>query len=345
MLIWIDGFEGYKTAGYFSNDALLTRRYAAAGGAITYVSINPGRVTGLSLGFGWEGNNWIQTPSLTTNATLLIGAAFKTTTTFSSYTTALFAFYDGALMGMNLRLTPAGELAVYYFTTLLKTSTGAGLVLNQWSYIEFKVVCNSTTGSYDVRVDGVSVLSDSGINTQIGSNVYYDSIRLNATTSYMSLDDLYICDGSGGSHTNFLGPCRTLVSNPDGDNSVNWSTVYPALTDHYADVDDGTIADDDATYVEDNTTGHRDLFDYASISTLTDIFGVAIHTTCKVTDVIPVDIKTVIESNGDEEISAALTMSSTDYRTISYISETDPHTSLAWDVTNLNDAHFGFEVG
>lgn len=159
-----------------------------------------------------------------------------------------------------------------------------------------------------------------------------------------TFDDYYICDGSGALNNTFLGPCRTLASNPNGDNSVNWSTVYPADGVHYTKEDDGATADDDTTYVEDATTGHRDLFDYAAVTVLTSIHGVAINTTCKVTDVNAVDLKTVAVS-GANEVTATQTISATDYTTVSHISETDPNTSAAWDVTALDAAQFGFEVG
>ncbi len=341
MLIWIDGFEGLKTSGALTT-ALLARRYASSTQA-TNMSIVAGRVAGYALYVNAAGTGYIQTPVLTTDATLVVGLAYKPTTSYPSSSTTLIALYDGATLGMNVKLTSGGALAVYLGASLIDTTPAFSLTLEQWVYIEFKVVCNAS-GSYELRVDNINRLSDSSLNTKAGANNYHDQIQI-ANPRYSYFDDFYICDGSGSLNNTFLGPCRTLASNPTNDSTVNWSTVYPALTDHYADVDDGAVADDDTTYVEDNTTGHRDIFDYADVTILTCILGVSINTTCKVTDVNAVDLKTVIKSSVNESVSSSDPISSTSYLTRSYISETDPDTSAAWDVANLNTATIGFEVG
>lgn len=341
MLLWIDGFEGYYTTGTTTIDSLLSRRYTSgvSGGVI---KSQDGRWGGQCIRMTGD-DNYVFTPILTTDATLIVGVAYKHT-----YATAtkLIMLYDGATRGMSLGIDASGELLVYSDATPVAATSGLGLGLNTWYYLEFKVTCNGTTGSYSARLNGSVQLSATGVDTKLGTHDYHDKVKLGAYsyTGYTYFDDFYICDGSGSLNTDLLGQCRVAVTNPDGENSTNWSTIYPANGAHRTSIDDGTISDDDTTYVEDDTTGHLDLFDYASLSTLGTIYGVSVNTNCRVTDANSIDIKTVFESAGDT-VTATDTISSSTYVTISNICETDPNTSNLWLEADLNAAHFGFEVG
>jgi len=336
MLLWIDGFEGYKTTGALTT-ALMLRRYASTYAAGDIVA---GRVSGYAI--KWTGTSAnVTTNKLTTNNTIIVGCAFKFTTMAAN---PIMQLYDGATLGMSIRTVVGGELDVYLGTTRLAGTSTLSLATGVWYYIEFKVKCANSGGTYEIKVDNVSVLSDGSTDTQAGANAYHDTVTIIAATTNQYADDFYVCDSTGSLNNDFLGPCRVIAISPDGDSAVNWSTVYPALSDHHADVDDGALCDDDTTYVEDNTTGHRDLFDYANATIVTSIYGLSIETTCKVTDVNAVTLKTVIVS-GANESTVSEAISATDYLTVSKISETDPATLVAWDVADINTAQFGIEVG
>jgi hypothetical protein len=343
-LLWIDGFEGYLTTGSLTA-ALIGRRYPSSSQP-TQMSIQSGRIAGYSLQMAGNLSAMsINSPALTTDATLIIGVAVKPAS-FPLTDLAIISFYDVSTLGVNLRLSSGGELSIYRGTTLLATTTTLSLSNNAWYYIEMKVVCGAS-GSYEVRVDNTVVLTDASENTKAGTHDYHDRFILQTVTNITTtFDDMYVCDGSGGINDDFLGNCKVVAINPDNDSSVNWSTVYPALSDHYADVDDGATADDDTTYVEDATTGHRDLFTYAAVSgTLTSIYGLAVYNTCRVTDANSVDIKTVVSNNGSETVSTAQTISSTSYLTTNFICQLDPDTNGVWDIDTINDVEYGFEVG
>jgi hypothetical protein len=342
MLLWLDGFETYKTSGALTS-TLLTRRYSFVDYA-TYYSITAGRIVGYALKGTWHGFCYLTTPYLTTDDTLIVGLAYKSDSIPGQ--SSLLILYDGSQVGVNLTITTAGEVEVYRNTTLLQATSGLGLVAGQWYYIEFKVKCNSSTGTYEVRIDNTPVLSGTGVNTKAGTHDYHDRVSLRCPTDASYFDDMWICDSTGIYNNDFLGNCKVVAISPDGDDSVNWSTVYPALSSHYADLDDGATSDDDTTYVEDATTGHRDLFTYSSVpSTLTQVLGLAVYNTCRVTDANAAILKTVISSNGDEVVSDGDNISSTSYIITNYISEIDPDTSGPYDVDTINNVKFGIEVG
>ncbi len=100
--------------------------------------------------------------------------------------------------------------------------------LHVFQYIEFKAVIDGTNGSYDVRLSSAynnfgagnplpaypsaSILSQTGVNTGpagTSGGLWWDTISLVGTATFadrfMSLDDIYICDGTKGNN-DFLGP-------------------------------------------------------------------------------------------------------------------------------------------
>jgi hypothetical protein len=338
MLLWIDGFEGYAGLSAYTTVAEFNTRYPILN--IVDSRIRAGRVTGLCLEL--QPGHYLQTPALTTDDTLIFGGGFNIDAP-PGIPSTLISFYDGVTPGLNLKINVANQLCLYKDSTLIATSVNS-LAQGVWYYLEIKIVAGAT-GTYDVYLDKTNIFTSASYDTRPGANDYNDRLKLQSCGRYLKWDDIYICDSTGAINNDILNPCRVLTASPDGDNSVNWSTVYPANSDHYADVDDPALWDEDTTYVEDATTGHKDLYDYAAVTVFTEIFGVAINTVCRVTDANSVDLKTVIESGGTDQTLATDTISSTTYSIISNISETDPNTSAAWDVTDLNAAHFGIEVG
>ena len=343
-LLWIEGFEGVgATDGAAPSPSLvLERKYPTSAYPGSYAILRPGRVAGHSLEFtaGWPD---IRTGSLTTNATMIVG--------FGYYFTALqngkiIGLYDGTQQGLNVRLTSAGELAVYRDTTSLATTSGLGLATGTWYYIEFKVVCNGTTGSYELRVDGVSKLSASGTNTKAGSHNYHDRFQMVGQSSgACRFDDLYILDGSGSANNDFLGKRRVVGLFPTSDVGGYQDFACSSGSDHYALVDENPV-NDDTDYVQSSTTGHKDLWNHSALSgTGTSIAGIQINTMAKESDATSLALSTLVKSGAAEDAGTGEVIASATYRCLRRISETDPATGVAWTVSGLNAAQFGVKVG
>ena len=345
-LLWIEGFEGFGTSiGDAPSPAgIIGRKYPVINNEGT-MDIEAGRLGGYSIQFP-SASTYIQSPVLTTNATMIVGFAAKFT--LSSTDRALIYFYDGGTVGMTLVITPEGEVSVWRGGTTLDTTSGLGLSSGTWYYFEFKVTCgDSPNGSYEVRVGGVNVLSDTGLDTKAGTHTYHDSFRLNnsvTTPLYPYYDDLYCLDGSGATNTDFLGNMRVVAIRPNGDTAANaWTPSAGA--DNYALVDED-IVDDDTTYVESDTSTTKDLYDYTAIAGLGDsVKGIQINTVCRETDANSFSLKTVVKSDATESADGAQAIGTTDYVTKTRIVELDPHTSNAWTLSGLNAAQFGIEVG
>lgn len=343
-LLWIEGFEGIgSTDGAApAPSGILARKYAYMAYPDSYMLLRAGRVAGYSLECtaGWPD---IRTPALTTNATMVVGFGYYFT---ASFTNVIISLYDGVQRGMNVRMVSGGELAVYRDATLLATTSGLGLLLNTWYWIEFKVVCNDTTGSYELRVGEVNKLSASGVDTKAGTNAYHTTFQMvGAQTGICRFDDIYILDGSGSINNDFLGNQKVVGLFPNGDVGGYTDFTLSTGTDHYAVVDENPI-NDNTDYAESATTGHKDLYDYPVLTgTGSVISGVQINTMVRETDANTFSLKTLIKSGATEDEGSAEVIGSTSYKNLKRISETDPATAAAWTVSGINAAQFGIKVG
>lgn len=344
-LLWVDGFEGYRTVcGLFDGvlGGRLLRRYADMGLTDGRHLIVAGRFSTYALQIHSDGSGYLTTYALTTDDTIIVGVAIQPTVFGGgSANWRIISLYDGSQQGVNLRYE-YGELSLYRDTTLLGTTSGLNFGLNQWRYIELKVKCNDSTGTYEVRSGGTNVLSASGVDTKAGTNNYHDIVKLWGYGGYYIFDDYYICDSSGSDNTDFLGNVRVDDIYPNGDGSVAWTKSGGST--NYENVDETPLADDDTSYVEDTVSTNTDLYDYGSISGVGAIKGLQINTDCRETDATSYSLITPIDLGGNQSDDSAQAISSSTYLTLMRVSERDPDTNL-WTISNINSAQFGVKVG
>jgi hypothetical protein len=341
MLLWLDGFEDYGTSGNFLPTGVLGRKYGVGIPQAGYSGISTGRFgTGYCMYWAYDGSTYIQTPALTTNDTLIIGVAVKFPRMYDEG--AFMVLYDGATAGVNFRFRATGEIAVYRDSTLLGTTSGASMRPGIWYFVEFKIKCNDSTGTYEVRIGGVTVGSGTGLDTKSGSNAYHDRVRITATSlNYSYYDDFYICDASGAANNDFLGNVKieSLRPNAAGDSTQ----LSPSAGDNYTCVDDA-IANDDTDYVEDDTTDQKDLYNFGA-TTLTTINGVIAWVDCRETDADNFSVKIPCKSGATESDDTAQSVGTPNYVTFKRVLETDPNTAAAWATADLNAAQFGIKIG
>lgn len=349
-LLWIEGFEGFGTTpgAAPSPTGVLARKYSDVS-AEASIHVEAGRWSGYCLEFN-ASTNYIHSPTgLTTNATMVVGLAV--------YFTALMAhefltFYEGSNRGVNLRLTEGGELAVYLADVLIapdggekNPSSGAGIQINTWYYIEMKVTTNNTSGSVYVRLNTTPVISLTNEDTQPGSNARHDAFRIsNAGGQYMKFDDLYCLDASGSAPQNdFLGVKQVITLFPSAaGGTTQWT---PSAGSNYDCVNE-TACDDDGTYVQTAAAGALDLYTYDDIpgATMTsNIVGIQINTDVKRTQATSYTLyqaaKRITQSDG-----SGVTISNDAYQTKTRIMPLDTE-GVAWTETNINATEFGLILG
>jgi hypothetical protein len=176
-------------------------------------------------------------------------------------------------------------------STFLQISESNLLVSpNEWSYIEFKVTI-AVSGSYEVRVNGRTFMSATGVQTYnagtaavkfVGINGLPISTGggLNTSGSDVKYDDFYVCDTTGSFCNDFLGDIRVDDAYPNSDGaSTDWTPLGGST--HYTEVDESAI-DDDTSYISEATVNGDDLFGFPALGfTPSSVKGVMISAAYK----------------------------------------------------------------
>jgi len=339
-LLWTDGFDIYG-----SNDGEIETSLSARG--YTYGNIividDTGRLSGSSLKITTAYAPIVSPDLGTTNATIACGVAFKTDTASPSNNDdgAIIAFTDGTNT-IGLEVTTNGNITINVGGSILDTSSNT-ITTDTWHFLEWKFTVGANE-AYLVKIDGDTWISGNG-DTQDGSATYYNQFKLRNVTGYSTpdfwYDDLYIMDATGNTNNDLIGDSKIITIQPDGDDSCNFATLSTG-TDHYALVDDDPF-DGDSTYVEDGTTGNRDVFTYENTSDANSIYGISIITAGKRTDTDALNIRTFTSSGSTNATGANYALEAS-YASGLEILEEDPDTSSAWTASGVNSAKFGFEI-
>ncbi len=220
------------------------------------------------------------------------------------------------------------------------------LFKDKWNYIELKIVFASS-GSYELRVNGVSVLSQTGVTTSRSGSTNCDIVTLHGVHSSATsagsflYDDWYICDDQGSNNTTFLGPIKveTLMPSSAGDSAQ----FTPSAGANFENVDETPM--DITTYNESGTSGHKDLFNIANLADITaDIKGIVVTSYAISTEGSVMTYEGLIKTGITESNAGTFYVASDVYQPYHAVYETDPFTFSAWSVSNINSLQIGYEV-
>jgi len=345
MLKFIDGFDQYGTVA--SVPSGVEEVWPSNNNPVNF-RVRAGRIGGESLEIVVSsGTGFITTKNLGNLATIISGVALNVQNALTTNIIMEIREDDNTTQGFNVLLNSDGKLSARRGTTTLATTAAAQVVLNTWVYIEMKVSV-AEAGSYDIRVNGVSVLSNGSVDTRAGTtNNYGNRVRLygpvGGAGSGHFYDDFYVCDATGSVNNDFLGDRRVVTIFPNAD-TADEDFALSAGSDSFALLDDNGL-DDDTTYVESATVTDRDLFDFENVGALANINGIQHSVIARKTDVDNFELDLVTKSSSTTDVAASQTVGSTSYDSFFRIQELDPNTAAAWTGTNLDAAQFGFDVG
>lgn len=343
-LLFLDSFDHYSTSQF-------ARKWTEVTGGVSINTTNGRRGTGSAR----IGNSTTQSlrKSLGTNAaTIIVGFGVKLAGSISS-AGYLFGFGDTGADQMTLFVNADATLSIRRATTNVATSVATLNLSGVYQYIEIKIV-HGAAGSYELRLDGVNILSASGVDTTNTANNYANQILLFnrvgspltgfAIGTSIDVDDLYVCDGTGSSNNDFLGDVRVDCFLPSGNgNSSQFIGNDSNSTDNYLLVDE-TPANDDTDYVQSTNVSDKDTYAFPNMShTPASIYGLQINMQASKTDSGLRTLQSVIRSDGVDTDGTAKALSS-GYVNLMQISEVDPDTSAAWTQSGFDAAEFGVKV-
>ncbi|MGI0150005.1 MAG: hypothetical protein ACREDF_10815, partial [Thermoplasmata archaeon] len=214
-------------------------------------------------------------------------------------------------------------------------------------YIEFKVTISDASGVAVLKINGVTELTGSGLDTQNTTNASADRVLLGLNGSALNVntdyDDLYVCDGSGTVNNDFLGDIRCEYIPPNGNgNSSQFVGSDGNSVDNYLLVDEAT-PNDDTDYVESGTITEKDTYAQGNLTpTSGTVYGVQMLPYARKTDAGVRSIASIARLAAAEDLSVDKILS-TSYSYFPDIRETKPGGG-AWTVTDVNNAEFGCKI-
>lgn len=262
-LLWCDGFDHYGT----STARMLDGAYAEVGTSVSLVTTNPRtgthhlRITG---GSG-QAATFCRRVLGGAKTTVGIGAVFYYTSLPSGNNCQrVFGFYDAtnatqlAIVVQSTGTIEAWRGAAGSGTSLGVTSSPV-VVASAYQHIEAVVLFSQTVGTVEVRVNGVTVLSVSGVdtcNTALTecSQVYIGGAgSATQTDSTHYIDDVFCYDNTSSYNNTFIGDRRVLTLFPDANTATaDWTAVGAASG--YLCIDEAS-PNDDTDYITAATVG------------------------------------------------------------------------------------------
>jgi len=198
-----------------------------------------------------------------------------------------FVVMEGAGAHLSVALNPDGTFTLWRtnFGYSLCAQSTEGLQSAAWAYVEFKWRIDDTTGSFEIRVGGTTVLTYSGKTTTNLTNLgVWNAVRLLGQVSTpaapmltLRMCDLYLADlatAAAADVSDFLGDgtINCIVPNNVG-STTGWS---PSGGANWQMVDDRPSPDDDGTYNAASFLNTKDTYAYEDIPPAATVKGVQV---------------------------------------------------------------------
>lgn len=226
-ILFADDFKGYGT-----NIALLLNGLYAETGNGTNLNTDPDpNASGPVFQSVVNGVNGTRVRRVFPSNYTTAGAAFRlwmAALPSSTAQTPSFLFSDASnTFQFYLTINTTGSMDLRLgsnYNTILGSTTGPVITANAWNHIEFKALANATTGTFELRINGIPVMVLTGINTGLQySQFVITSNNAVGSTLFFYVKDLICWNSSGTSNNNFLGTVSVLSMVPSSDLSFNWA--------------------------------------------------------------------------------------------------------------------------
>lgn len=221
-------------------------------------------------------------------------------------------------------------------------TTAPVLTANAWHHVEAKVFISDTVGTVEVRVNGVTVIELTGVDTKNSSNSTIDQLRPNNCYHFTAsaaptlwTKDFVIWDDTGSVNNDFFGSVSVVRLSVDADDSFNWTASTG--TTGYDLIDE--VGPDDADYVEaDSTPPAASTFTLSNLPPdVTSVRGLVSLVRAKKTDGGDGNLQVSLQSNAVDDLGSDRPITTAD----TYwwdVSELSPDTGVAWTPAEVDAA-------
>jgi hypothetical protein len=259
---------------------------------------------------------------------------------------ALFTVLEGSTTHVYVRLNPAGTFTLWRYGTTeddLVAQSSEGLTGGTWMFVEFKWVIHATTGLFQIRVNGIEILSYTGntIETHqftptlgLWNAVHVLGVQSTAVTPRLTMRmcDLYLADLTSSAPddvSDFLGDgiIETILPNNPGA-STGWT---PSTVPNWNQVNDRPAPDDDGSYVAAVFADTLDTYHFEDIPTDSVVKGIHVNLLARKEEPGSVTLAPVVHQAGVDYLGPVQGVTNVIY---------DRYLTQAWDLNPATGAKF-----
>lgn len=343
MLLWADNFQNYGTGSTSRDNMLDGLPYIdAAANQTNGAATSPDGSGELVMTLTGSGSNNLDCFRLalsTPGDVIGCGARFwrPTLPAFNSERPAIISYRTTAnARRYDLQVEPNGALGLYNNNVLVAATTVPVFVAASFQHIEMKINC--VTGAYEIRREGVNVLS--GIDPSppggtIGIVGFNNHQNTYVAAGILYMKDLVVWDDAGTQNNDFMGSVSVKTGSLVADSS-NSGWVASVGSSIAGVLDETTPNDADyATAAAINADAEMTLSDLDA--DVTSVRGVITVFRAKKSDGGDGKMQISLKSNAsyDAGVEHPVTTSETYYYDVS---ELDPNTGNPWTPGSFNDA-------
>ena len=219
-----------------------------------------------------------------------------------------------------------------------------------WHYLECKFIIaeSASSGFVEVRVDGIEVINETGVDTNNNFGTAVLDFRFGCTNAstgdgdYVGFDDIYILVDEDGGQTDYLNPQRVRSIVPTGDTgTMDWTTSTGTV--HYTLIDENGA--DTSDYIESATATDIDMFSLTNVddSREGNYHGVKIEVEAIISDSGTGSVDVRIDSNGTVSETNTSITSTTTYVVATHYDDKDPSGGADFTKTRIDGLKAGVE--
>lgn len=279
-------------------------------------------------------------PQFSNIATAYMGGAYNVASLTSH---GICGFREGSNDQITVTRESDGSLAIrrggVAGTILAQSAANVISTAGIWYHIQLSATIHGSAGAAEVRVNGNTVVSVSGVNTSASGNNFINKIfwERPAGINTATVDDVWVSD------TAFQGDCKVETTYPNADGATNNWTPSGAAN-RYQCVDEANENNGDTDYVLSGNVGDIQLFDFAAlVTTQGTVKGAKFNHTSRKDDAGTREVKGVIRSNSINSERSTVALSET-YQVLGEATIQDPTDSLVWTIAKANAVQFGVKV-
>lgn len=347
-LLWMDGLDHY--GGSTSN--LTDGAYAeASGGNLSISTSNPATGTHC-LRFKMSnatGGNLLRKVLAATAATIGLGFRMRLDSIpATSDRCRVFSIRDASNTILVTMLVQAdGSISIRRGDSDASSSASFPEIANSGSFkltagiyqhVEVKVFHSATVGTVELRVDGVTRINATGLNTGAGpaGQIGFGGRGWADDNAFVNVDDIFFWDTAGSFNNSFLGPKGVYLQMPDQDTAVAGMTAVGSGTGYGAV--NGAAPDGDTSYLQAASVPLTTELELANLpASVTAISAIMLFDRSRKTDSGDGNVRKSLLS-GASVAAGADNALATAYAFRSDIIETDPATGAAMTPSAFNAA-------